>query len=35
MKFDLWSLIIGILLGAFLLGGPLRSVVGKAKSAAT
>lgn len=34
MKFDVWSLIIGILLGAFLLAGPLRKVTGRVKEAA-
>lgn len=33
MKFDLWSLIIGLLLGAFILGGPIRSLVNRAKAA--
>jgi len=33
MKFDLWSLILGILLGAFVLGGVLKGALSKAKSA--
>ena len=33
MKFDLWSLIIGILLGVFLLGNVVRGAVDKVKSA--
>lgn len=33
MKFDVWSLILGILIGALLLAGPVRKLTGKVTGA--